>query len=36
MLIATGAILIPTTRGHVSLKLQPFGPESRCEPRQGR
>jgi hypothetical protein len=29
LIIDAGAILIPTARGHVSLKLQPFGPESR-------
>src|SRR2546423_69013 len=26
LMIDAGTILIPTTRGHVSLRLQPFGP----------
>lgn len=29
LIVGAGEILIPTVRGHVSLKLQPFGPESR-------
>jgi hypothetical protein len=29
LMLEAGAILIPTARGHVSLKLQSFGPENR-------